>query len=75
MEATRESGSTDALRKRFDKRCLWTAFLRMATHRARISEFEAALWVAAAWYADSPTRAAELELKRAARAYGIEPPA
>ena len=69
-----ESRAVDALRRRFAKRALWTRYLRQAVSRASIDELEAAVWVAVAWYSESPTRAAELELKRAARAFGIEAP-
>ena len=75
MTAAPNSGARDALRERFDKRRLWTRYLRLATRATRMGELEAAVWEAVAWYADSPSRTSELELKRAARAFGIEPPA
>lgn len=75
MIADRNSTAIDALRQRHEKRRLWVRYLRLATRGASIDELEAAVWVAVAWHADSPSKASELELRRAARAFGIEPPA
>ncbi len=68
-----DADASGALRERFDKRWLWMRYLRLATRGARIGKLEAAVWKAVAWYADSPCKASELELRRAARAFGIEP--
>ena len=74
MLAGRDADASDALRERFDKRWLWMRYLGLATRGARIGKLEAAVWKAVAWYADSPCKASELELTRAARAFAIEPP-
>lgn len=74
MIAARNSLASDARRERFNKRRLWVRYLRLATQGTRLGKLEAAVWAAVAWYADSPSNASELALKRAARAFGIEPP-
>ena len=74
MDTGRDADAIYTLRERFDKRWLWMRYLRLATQGARIGELEAAVWTAVAWYADAPCKASELELRRAARAFGIEPP-
>ena len=70
----RHSDASDALRERVDKRWLWMRYMRLATLGSRMDKLEAAVWTAVARHADSPSKASELELKRAAMAFGIEPP-
>ena len=76
VEMTKAEGnaSKEASRRQGVSGYQWSRFLNRAIRRGNLEGLEAAVWAAAARYAEWPSRDRERELKRAAEAYGIEPP-
>ena len=59
-------------RRQDESRFQWSRFLNRAIRRGNLEGLEAAVWAAAARYAEWPSRDRERELKRAAQAFGID---
>ena len=74
MTTEEGNGTSPASRSGNESGDQWSHFLRRAITYGKLDALEAAVWTAAARYAESPSPERESELIRAAQAFGIEPP-
>ena len=56
-----------------DREDYWPNFVRSVFRETMLDDSEVALWIAVTRYAERPSKGRERKLKRAARAFGIEP--
>ncbi|MDE0064288.1 MAG: hypothetical protein OXU72_16045, partial [Gammaproteobacteria bacterium] len=71
MTPTEGNGSKATSRRRDAGRLQWSRFLTRAIRQGNLDGLEAAVWAAAARYAEWPTKDRERELIRAAKAFGL----
>ena len=74
MTTTEGNGVRKASPSRETSHYQWSRFLRRAIRNANLDGLEASVWAAAARYAEWPSKDRERDLKRAAEAFGIQPP-